>query len=145
MTESSPISLHKNERFIHRARMSGKRLCMPNVVGYSLLFSYFGGGLVAKSCPMLCDPMNCSPPGSSVHGTLWARILEWVAISFSRGSSPPRGQTWVSCTADSFLTEPPGKSLFLPSVFRLCLWDSHRSQRLKALEGPLFFVVRRTI
>ena len=42
---------------------------------------------VAQSCPALCDPMDCSPPGSSVHGILQARILEWVAISFSRGSS----------------------------------------------------------
>ena len=39
--------------------------------------------------PTLCDPMGCSPPGSSVHGILQARILEWVAISFSRGSSQP--------------------------------------------------------
>ena len=43
--------------------------------------------LVAQSCPTLCDPMDCSPPGSSVHGILQARILEWVAIPFSRGSS----------------------------------------------------------
>ena len=42
------------------------------------------------SCPILCDPVDCSPPGSSVHGILQARILEWVAVSFSRGSSPPR-------------------------------------------------------
>ena len=42
---------------------------------------------VAQSCPTLCDPMDCSPPGSSVHGILQARILEWVAISFSRESS----------------------------------------------------------
>ena len=46
--------------------------------------------LVAPSCPTPCNPMNCSPPGSSVHGTLQARILEWIAISFSRGSSRPR-------------------------------------------------------
>ena len=45
----------------------------------------------------LCDPMDCSPPGSSVHGILQARILEWVAISSSRGSSRPRNQTHVSC------------------------------------------------
>ena len=44
----------------------------------------------AQSCLTHCDPMDCSPPGSSVHGTLQARILEWVAISSSRGSSPPR-------------------------------------------------------
>ena len=47
----------------------------------------------------LYDPMDCSLPGSSVHGILQARILEWVAISFSRGSSPPRDQTWFSYTA----------------------------------------------
>ena len=49
--------------------------------------------LVAQSCPTLCDPMDGSPPGSSVHGILQARILEWVAISFSRGSSQLRDQT----------------------------------------------------
>ena len=43
-----------------------------------------------QSCPTLCDPMDCSPPGSSVYGILQARILEWVAISFSRGFSRPR-------------------------------------------------------
>ena len=52
---------------------------------------------VAQLCPTLCDPMNCSPPGSSVHGISQARGLEWVAISFSRGSSQPRDGTCVSC------------------------------------------------
>ena len=51
---------------------------------------------VAQSCPTLCDPMDCSPPGSSIHGIFQARILEWVAISFSRRSSWPRDWTWVS-------------------------------------------------
>ena len=51
---------------------------------------------VAQSCPTLCDPVDCSPPGSSAHGILQARVLEWVAISFSRGSSRPRDQTQVS-------------------------------------------------
>ena len=46
--------------------------------------------LVSQSCPTLCNPMDCSPPGSSVHGLLQARILEWIAIHFSRGSSQPR-------------------------------------------------------
>ena len=50
-----------------------------------------------QSCPTLCDPMDCSLPGSSVHGVLQARILEWVIIPFSRGSSRPRDQTCVSC------------------------------------------------
>ena len=50
----------------------------------------------AQSCPTLCDPMDCSLPGSSLHGILQARVLEWVAISFSRGSSRPRDRTQVS-------------------------------------------------
>ena len=49
--------------------------------------------------------MDCSPPGSSVHRILQARVLEWVAISFSRGSFQPRNQTWVSCIAGRFLTD----------------------------------------
>ena len=51
---------------------------------------------VAQSCPTLCNPVDCSLPGSSIHGILQVRILEWVAISFSRGSSRPRDRTWVS-------------------------------------------------
>ena len=47
----------------------------------------FHGCLVTQLCLTLCDPMDCSPPGSSVHGILQARIVEWVAISSSRGSS----------------------------------------------------------
>ena len=49
--------------------------------------------LVTQSCQTLCDPMNCSPPGASDHGIFQARILRLVAISFSRGSSPPKDQT----------------------------------------------------
>ena len=60
--------------------------------------------LVTDSCPTLCQPMDCSPLGSSVHGILQARILEWVAISFSRGSSWPRDPIWVSCTSGRFFT-----------------------------------------
>ena len=51
--------------------------------------------LVAPSCSTLCDPMDCTLPGSSVHGILQGRILEWVAISFSKGSFWPRNRTWV--------------------------------------------------
>jgi len=54
--------------------------------------------------------MDYSPPGSSVHGISQARTLEWVAISFSRVSSQPRYQTYISCIAGRFFTaEPPGK------------------------------------
>ena len=56
---------------------------------------------VAWLCP---PPMDCNPPSSSVHGILQARILEWVAIPFSRGSSQPRDRTQVSGTAGTFFT-----------------------------------------
>ena len=62
--------------------------------------SLFSLSVVSDSC----NPMDFSPPGSSVHGILQARILEWVAISFSRGSSQTRNQTWVSCMAGKFFT-----------------------------------------
>ena len=58
----------------------------------------------------VCDPMDCNPPGSSVHGILQATILEWIAIPFFTGPSRPRDQTWVSCViGDSLQSEPPGK------------------------------------
>ena len=60
--------------------------------------------LITQSCPTLCDPMDYSLPGSSVHGIFQARVLEWVAISFSRASSQPRDQMQVSRIAGRFLT-----------------------------------------
>ena len=71
---------------------------------------------VAQWYPTLCDPMDCSLPGSSLHGILQARILEWVAISFSRGFSRPRDQTRVSrIPGRRFNAEPPG-NLPLPDA-----------------------------
>ena len=58
----------------------------------------------AQSFPTLCDPMDCSPPVSSVHGILQARILEWVAIPFSREAPRPKGQTWGALIAGRFFT-----------------------------------------
>ena len=58
----------------------------------------------AQSCPTLCDPMDCSLPGSSVHGILQAIVLEWIATSFSRGSSQPRDWTQVSRIVDRRFT-----------------------------------------
>ena len=74
--------------------------------------------LVMQLCLTLWDPMDSSLPGSSIHGILQARILERVATSFSRGSSPPRDWTWVSIAlqADSLPSEPPGKHLLLHYV-----------------------------
>ena len=59
---------------------------------------------VAQLCLTLSNSIDCSPPGSSGHGILQARILEWVAIPFSRGSSQPRDQTCISCIAGRFFT-----------------------------------------
>ena len=58
--------------------------------------------LVTQSCPTLCNPKDGSPPGSSVHGILQMRILEWVATPFSRGSSRPKDRTQVSHIAGRF-------------------------------------------
>ena len=77
------------------------RNCMPT---WAVLNKNTGYVLVAQLCLTLWDPMYCSPPGSSVHGIFHARILEWVAISFSRGSSQPRNRTQVSCIAGRFFT-----------------------------------------
>ena len=65
---------------------------------------------VAQSCPALCDPMDYSLPGSSIHGIFQARELEWIAISFSRVFSQPRDRTRVSCIAGRcFAIWPPGR------------------------------------
>ena len=63
-----------------------------------------GKVLITQSCPNYCDPMECSPPGFSIHGIFQARILEQAAISFSRCFSQPRDRTHVSCTAGELLT-----------------------------------------
>ena len=66
--------------------------------------------LVSESCPPLCNPMDYSLLGSSVHGILQASILEWVAILFSEVFSQPRDGTWSpALQADSLLSEPLGK------------------------------------
>ena len=79
--------------------------------------------VVVQSCLTLCDPMDYSAPGFSVHGFSQARILEWVAISFSRGSSWLRGQTQVSCIGRRILyclIHPLLKVLQLDLLFNHC-------------------------
>ena len=71
------------------------------------------------SCLTLCNPMDCSPPGSSVHGILQARILEWVASSFSRGASWPRDRNCVSYVSCSY--------------FSVLIWTSLEAQTAKNL------------
>ena len=81
---------------------------------------------LVQSCLTLCDPMDYSPPGSSVHEIFQARILQWVSISFSRGSSQPRDWTRVSCTAGRFFTDWATREACLCSIsqmlyFHFCL------------------------
>ena len=77
----------------------GKEPVMLNVKSEVTVF-------IAQLCPTLCNPMDCSLPGSSVSGILQAKILEWVAIPFSKGSSKPRSPT---LQIYSLLSESPGK------------------------------------
>ena len=87
---------------------------------------------ITMSCPTLCAPTDCSLPGSSVHGVSQARILEWVVISSSQGSSWSRDRTHISCFAGRFFTtELPGKTsrgfYQVPTVIAITLrikWDT---------------------
>ena len=77
---------------------------------------------VTQLCPTLCDPMDCSLSGSSVHGIFQARVLEWITISFSRGSSWPRNQTPVSCiTGRRFTIWAKAFSKYLLPIYSLLL------------------------
>ena len=80
---------------------------------------------VAQSCPTLYDPMDCSLPGSSVHGIFQARVLEWGAIDFSRGSSQPRDQTQVSHTAGRRFTVWASREAYI-DVYKFTLVFSTR-------------------
>ena len=79
--------------------------CHNSVIFVVVIYSLSGVWL-------FCDSTDCSPPGSSVHGILQARILEWVATPSSRGSSQPRDPTHISCTAGRFFTTEPRGKLF---------------------------------
>ena len=83
--------------------MAESLYCTPETFTLSINYA----AAAAKSfqvCPTLCDPMNRSLPGFSVHGILQARILEWVAMPTSKGSSQPRDRTLVSCIAGRLFT-----------------------------------------
>ena len=101
--------------------------------------------LVTQLCPTICDPMDYSLPGFSVQGILQARILEWVAISISRGSSWSKNQTWVSCITSRFFTiwaklrnpvvwcSSTGFALFS----QLVLWCHIHKNTIKSLPRPM--------
>ena len=79
---------------------------------------------VTQSCPTLCDPMDCSLPGSSVHGIFQAIVLEWIAISFSKGSSQSRDRTRVSRIVDRRFTVWAAKNKRLtPEESTVCISD----------------------
>ena len=107
-------------------------------LGFSLwkvLKFVVGVVLVLESCVTLCGPVDCSPPGSSVQGISQARILEWVAISFSRGSSWPGDRIHVSCMAGEFFTiEPLRKPIIW--FFSVCFFWS---VQLKVCQFCLIF------
>ena len=76
---------------------------------------------VTQSCPTLCNPMDCNLPHFSVHGIFQARVLEWVAISFPRGSSQPRDGTWVSHIVGRRFTIWATREVTLLLKYGLCL------------------------
>ena len=135
-----PQSYLKNSCSNNMPLHMSSSLDLPGWIHYSVLKDFLYGQMdsellqrcylcvcdkLLQSCLAVCDPMDCSPPGSSVHGILQARILEWVAMSSSRGSSRPRDRTCISCgsclAGGFFTTEPPRKPRML---FRLLVSTS---------------------
>ena len=105
--------------------------CVP-IKGEMLKRNSFIGSEVAQSCPTLCSPMDCSPPGSSIHGIFQARGLGWGAISFSRGSYPTYWRVHQSWEAISQSQKPLLKRMFAPkSLFQDLLLKASSSR-----EGP---------
>ena len=108
------------------------------------------GGLITKSCLTLSNPMDCSPPGSSVHGISQARILEWTAMPSSRGSSQPKDQicvSSVSCIGTWVFLPlvPPGRlssSILFKIIFSFRSLQNIEQSSLCCIVGPccyLFF------
>ena len=90
---------------------------------------------VTQSCPTLCISIDCSPPGSTVHRILQARILEWVAIPFYRGSSQTRDWTWVSCL---------GRRIFYYLSHQGCHNGVNSAKTLETMKTPNTFLVWKT-
>ena len=84
-----PERMHGRMGHLGAERVKVVERINPGAPRHLFLFSCVRAKLL-QSCPTLCDPMDCRPPGSSVHGILQARILEWVATPSSKGSSQPR-------------------------------------------------------
>ena len=84
--------------------------------------------LVTQSCPTLCEPLDCIPPGFYVHGILQARILEWIGIPFSRGSSHPRHQTQISCIIARFFTIWATRKSKIWNTSWVCMSSLHKEK-----------------
>ena len=108
--------------------------------------------LATSAVSTLCDRMDCSPPGSSVHGMLQARVLEWVAMSFSRGSSQPRDQTCVSCLlhwqAGSLPLTPCGKPTAYVRLPRMSVFNPQdvmsRGELPRVRDKEMNFLINKT-
>ena len=98
--------------------------CLLNLTRNTCMIT-LGVCLVAQSCLTLCDPMDCSPPGSSVLGISQVRILEWVAISSSRGSSWPRDQTILSCIGRWILYHWANREAQFSRLSNYKVWRNH--------------------
>ena len=111
-----PSSLIGREYYEKRITVLSKPESQPHRPGRFSTTLPWKKSEVVQSCPTLCDPMDYSLPGSSVYGIFQARVLEWVAISLSRGSSQPRDQTRVTCTAGRCFTVWATRETTLPPL-----------------------------
>ena len=100
---------------------------------------------IALICVQLLRPMDCSLPGSSAHGIFQARILEWVAISFSRGSSWPRNQTQVSRIAGSFFTNWATQEALGITYYLHCAWRPQSSGKVERTNQFLKSEIKKII
>ena len=112
---------------------------VPDIVSSNCISLANSQEFLAQSWPTLCDPMDCSPPSSSVHGILQARTLEWDAIAFFKGSSQPRGRTRSPAfQADSLPSEPSWKSLSSPTLKHFQENEHSFSKQIKWYHFPSF-------
>ena len=140
-TEWLSLSLYNNKISIKKymTRMPS-RLCLLNNPCQQICVVIMGSACMhvksLQPCLILCNPLDYNLPGSSVHGILQARILEWGAIPFSKGSSQPRNRTRVSCIVGTFFTiwairEAPWWEVLL--LYEAQGWNAPRS--MHCMEG----------
>ena len=96
--------------------------------------------LVAQSCLTLCEPMNCNSPSSSVHGIFQARIMGWVDIPFSRGSSQPKDWTHISCIAGRFFTIWDTREALRFWYYQMTLWEKAMTPHSSTLAWKILWM-----